>query len=658
MRINTNLTAMNTHTQYTKNNNNIAKAVEKLSSGYSINSAADNAAGLAISEKMRAQIRGLEQANTNSQDAISLVQTAEGGLNETTEVLQRMRELAVQSANDTNENEIDREALQDEFDQLQLEINSIAKSTSFNKKTVLDGTLAEYRAKTANLNMANSGLSVNLGNVAAGAYAFESVVKVEKAAVEGQTAGFTPITTNPSLSVTTPLPVYYEQGATALPNGNYTIEASYNPDTYELSVAAKGDNGQTFTAVLDKAALDAAGNPANLTLDFKNGTSTAFSYSIQYVGSFTTSNASSVATFADLLSDSMSVSASGGVDASEAEYALYATLTGAEDVKLEAGMDSVSFTNGVTVNFDELTTSDVTISSANIANNSRSQATFSATAADGTVTSVGVAFTGLGAGTTTDTAITDADIQAADFSITGFNPANASTADVTVTVGGVEYKGTGVDLTGDITLTATNGDTLSVATSMNDAQFTAVANAITNDGATLDSEDATATQTLQDFSATYNMKFGKDGSHTETVSTFEVELTEGDGITFQIGANQGDELKIYIEEMSTEYLGIASASILTRSTASEALTTVDSALNQVASQRAYLGAMQNRLEHKIANLETAAQNLTDAESTIRDVDMAKQMTEFTNANILSQAATAMLAQANSLPQGVLSLLQG
>ncbi|MBR4953527.1 MAG: flagellin, partial [Oscillospiraceae bacterium] len=112
MRINTNLTAMNTHTQYTKNNNNIAKAVEKLSSGYSINSAADNAAGLAISEKMRAQIRGLEQAATNSQDAISLVQTAEGGLNETTEVLQRMRELAVQSANDTNENEIDREALQ------------------------------------------------------------------------------------------------------------------------------------------------------------------------------------------------------------------------------------------------------------------------------------------------------------------------------------------------------------------------------------------------------------------------------------------------------------------------------------------------------------------------------------------------------------------
>ena len=121
MRINTNLTAMNTFTQYTKNNNKIANSVAKLSSGFAINSAADNAAGLAISEKMRAQIRGLSQASTNAQDAISLTQTAEGSLGASTEILQRMRELAVQSANDTNENEIDREALQDEFSQLQEE---------------------------------------------------------------------------------------------------------------------------------------------------------------------------------------------------------------------------------------------------------------------------------------------------------------------------------------------------------------------------------------------------------------------------------------------------------------------------------------------------------------------------------------------------------
>jgi flagellin len=137
MRINTNLTALNTFTQYTSNNAKIKSSVEKLSSGSAINNAADNAAGLAISEKMRAQIRGLEKASTNAQDAISLVQTAEGSLNETTEILQRMRELAAQSASDTNEDEIDREALQDEFSQLQEELNDIARTPPSTRRIFL-----------------------------------------------------------------------------------------------------------------------------------------------------------------------------------------------------------------------------------------------------------------------------------------------------------------------------------------------------------------------------------------------------------------------------------------------------------------------------------------------------------------------------------------
>ncbi|MBR4953401.1 MAG: flagellin, partial [Oscillospiraceae bacterium] len=157
-------------------------------------------------------------------------------------------------------------------------------------------------------------------------------------------------------------------------------------------------------------------------------------------------------------------------------------------------------------------------------------------------------------------------------------------------------------------------------------------------------------------SATYAQKFGTNNDHELCKSTFEVKVAEGDGLTFQIGANQGDELVINVDRMDAEYLGVASADVLTREHATDALTAVDKALNEVASQRAYLGAMQNRLDHKIANLDTSAENLTAAEGQIRDVDMAKQMTEFTNANILSQAATAMLAQANSLPQNVLSLI--
>ena len=138
MRINNNLMAMNTHRQLGIGTNNGAKSMEKLSSGFRINRAGDDAAGLAISEKMRAQVRGLNQASRNAQDGISLVQTAEGALNETQAILQRMRELAVQSSNDTNVNE-DRTAIQNEIDQLTTEIDRIANTTEFNTKKLLNG---------------------------------------------------------------------------------------------------------------------------------------------------------------------------------------------------------------------------------------------------------------------------------------------------------------------------------------------------------------------------------------------------------------------------------------------------------------------------------------------------------------------------------------
>jgi len=140
MRINNNITAINSHRQYTINNNNIGKNVEKLSSGFRVNRAGDDAAGLAISEKMRAQIRGLNMASKNSQDAISLVQVAEGGMQTIQDILQRMRELSVQSASDTNENNVDRPSLQKEFDQLITEINQIADTTEFNTMKLLDGS--------------------------------------------------------------------------------------------------------------------------------------------------------------------------------------------------------------------------------------------------------------------------------------------------------------------------------------------------------------------------------------------------------------------------------------------------------------------------------------------------------------------------------------
>ena len=144
---------------------------------------------------------------------------------------------------------------------------------------------------------------------------------------------------------------------------------------------------------------------------------------------------------------------------------------------------------------------------------------------------------------------------------------------------------------------------------------------------------------------------------TTATTQFSVKEVDNAGLTFQVGANEGDNMTINIEKMDSENLGVNSAKVNTRDAAASALTTVDKAINSVSAQRATLGAIQNRLDYKITNLNTSSQNLTSAESQIRDVDMAKEMTEFTNANILQQAATAMLAQANSLPQNVLSLIK-
>lgn len=190
MRINNNVAALNTHRQYGINHNNVSSSVEKLSSGYRINRAGDDAAGLAISEKMRAQIRGLNMASKNSQDAISLIQTAEGALQETHNILQRMNELAVQAASDTNDNDVDRAALDAEFKALISEINDIANRTVFNGKKLLNGSFnatiqtGSYKGDTMNITigtMDTTTLGINTASVASLSFADTAIQSVQSA---------------------------------------------------------------------------------------------------------------------------------------------------------------------------------------------------------------------------------------------------------------------------------------------------------------------------------------------------------------------------------------------------------------------------------------------------------------------------------------------
>lgn len=409
-----NISAMNAHRQLATNNSNVSKSLEKLSSGYRINKAGDDAAGLAISEKMRGQISGLKQATRNAQDGISLVQTAEGALQETHSILQRMRELAVQSANGVYDDGVDRANLNKEVNALKSEIDRISTSTEFNGKKLLDGTM-----------------------------------------------------------------------------------------TGTETAAVIADDGDVQAAATGSAAAGTAGSVSKVELsvdDFTAATKTeqdaknAIADALNTTGLSITSDAGKVLT-ATLADHTVTV----------ADDGLSATVTDAKG-------------NSVTAKFG------------------------------GTIVAQGTA-ENVKAGTVTDAA---AEIKAGDI------------------------------------------------------------------------------------------------------------LTQASGaLTLQIGANgvADQQVSLNVADMSTTGIGVQDISIGTRANANLAIASIDTAINTVSGTRADLGALQNRLDHTINNLGVTKENLTASESRIRDVDMADEMMTYTKNNILTQAAQAMLAQANQLPQGVLQLLQ-
>jgi len=390
MRINHNIAALNTYRQLTAGTNAASKSMEKLSSGLRINRAGDDAAGLAISEKMRGQIRGLEMASKNAQDGISLIQTAEGALNETHSILQRMRELAVQAANDTN-TDADRQELQKEIDQLIQEIDRIGNTTEFNTKKLIDGS--------------KSGVTEQLGNVK-----------------------------------------FDNQGDASV----FTAVAAQTP-----SVLGTPGTEADETVNVKITDYDAVGGTYTLTWTTQNG---------------------DTGTIAGI-----------------------AAAGGAQTINTSAG------------------------------------------------------------------------------------------GSYTLTLG---------------------------ALSIDD--------------------------------------IGKEATFTSRAS---VETYTDNTLSFQIGANSSQTMNVDINDMRAAALHVDDINVSSAASAQASISAINKAIEVVSAQRSKLGAFQNRLEHTINNLGASQENLTAAESRIRDVDMAKEMMEFTKNNILSQAAQAMLAQANQQPQGVLQLLR-
>ena len=443
-----------------------SKSTEKLSSGYRINRAADDAAGLTISEKMRKQIRGLDQASTNAQDGVSSVQTAEGALTEVHSMLQRMNELATQAANGTNSKDSDRQAIQDEIDQLTTEIDRVSETTKFNETYLLKG---EAGTKTINMKAHDAGLKGTLTDNGDGTATFvmDSLKDGDSVSIGGKT---------------------------------YTIGSKKTDveGTFDNKVTTAGNtftvNGQEITIV------DAYTNTATGTADD------------QKAGKYTLADAKK------LIKDGATVK------------------FGTDEYKVMTDKD----TNGI----------DDT---------------------DASVISKDVAY-------------------------------------------GLASK----------ELLAANqiGDTKGVAE---------VANA------------------------------GNKADGSFTITTGKAEVANSLSFSLHVGADADmtNKIQVNIDAMDSASLGIKGLNVKDDSgnAATYAVDAISDAISKVSSQRSSLGAVQNRLEHTINNLDNVVENTTTAESRIRDTDMAEEMVNYSKNNILAQAGQSMLAQANQSNQGVLSLLQ-
>ncbi|ASA24489.1 flagellin [Paenibacillus donghaensis] len=575
MIINHNVPALNTHRQLSINTANTNKNIEKLSSGLRINRAGDDAAGLAISEKMRGQIRGLDQASRNAQDGISLIQTAEGALNETHSILQRQREIANQSANGTN-TDSDRQALQDEMNQLTSEINRIGNTTEFNTQKLLQGDGKANLVKTA---------AVADAKLATGAAAYT----VEAKRTDAITTAFA---TTEKLS--------YDL------NGQ-NIEVTFTTD----AAVTTGTSKLNDTSVTDAAATVGI-----------NGAQT--------VGDQAISAAAALQAIIDK-NDTLKGNYTAKVSGSNV------VIEAVKGGKFEGAAGVVAA--GASTTAGKLTPGSTVAGSTHAA--AKATADIDLSALD-----------------------TDAEIQAlvgkgfsiGDQQIEFYNASEGS------------YKGKGIGVAIDTALAAT-------ATNKDEALAKAIADTVGNKAKGVSVALSTTTNILT-VTATEG---GLDGN--------KIEIKDG-GIqkefetSFQIGANTGQSMSLSIKDVRSNALGItgkagdagfttantvtngtndvkgeAALNIATKEGASAAIDVLDKATAFVSSERSKLGAVQNRLEHTINNLGTASENLTAAESRVRDVDMAKEMMQQTKNNILAQAAQAMLAQANQQPQGVLQLLR-
>ncbi len=593
MVVNTNVLALNSHRAMKGVGNAQAKASQRLSSGLKINSAADDAAGLAISEKMRAQIRGLDMASKNAQDSISLVQTAEGGMQEIDNMLQRVRELTVQASNDTNEHNAngtgDRQKIQDEINQLVAEIDSMADRVEFNKKKLIEGSYSDPTKMLSNatrdLNKAQADL-VTANAALTTANTNKGTAQADFLAIQNIQSGFN------------------TQKATLDAALKTAIDAL---DAYAAPAAATGYTGDNVVKAAMETALNAAKNEL---VALANDPS-----------KFTEANILNV--FNKYLSgDAAGENALGN--------AIYTTpdITSA-NLTVNAGT-SLNLNSSTAADFD------LTLN----------------TAGGGTTTATEAEIATI-VGLVNDIADAMADINLFDSTdaTKGYWGAAGTGATDLGNIGGAGVGAfTNAGNTTNPTTVASSGDLTKLMAEVSSTKFNADAAAVIaqKDVTKLNDEIVRLTKQVNAASAQINKLAG-----TTPGLYFQVGANANQGLQVAIGSVKSDVLGIGDgnKNATIDVLHNTGADI------TETLNVLDNALSYVTTERSKLGAAQNRLEFTIKSLDISSENLSASESRIRDTDMAKEMMNVTKANVLQQAAVSMLAQANQAPQSILKLLQ-
>lgn len=486
MRINTNIPALISNNNLQKSQVRMATAIERLSSGYKINHAKDDPAGAAISNIMRSQIRALEQAENNASNGISVIETAEGAMEEIGNMLQRMNELAVKAVNGSNTDE-DREAIQLEIDALCTEIDRISKDTEFNDQSLLDGNFQRRVYFEGNGEYVDQAGATQTGVVNLNSQML--LLRVTDI-VEAN---------NYNLSITSKA----EKATGTVAQGSIQEGGSYRLNSYSFDIP-QGATDDEITSILQKA-----GEKTGITI----------------------------------------------------------TRDANNNFKLE----SEEYGSDIVINFVDLQ-----------------------------------------------------------------RPENDN--------GMLESAG------GAISRSAiTNGKDVGVTIPQADNAFSETATIITKG-------DKISVHDINGFELT--IKVGDYGETATTIApqNLNVNVKDMGKMQVQIGANEGQSVDFNIAEVSCATLGLEDINVLSESTASRAIEKIQSAINTITANRTQLGAYQNQLEYSVSNLSVSQENMTTAYSRIKDLDMAEEMTEYTQTTVLSQAATSVLAQANARPETVLQLL--